>query len=73
MFRDDWVAVVPVRGEEARVAAELLALAQHPGHVRTQGNGLDFIVPPYLAELYTKPPAPPAPKRRRINKGEGEE
>ena len=69
-MRGDWVAVVPAKGQEERVARELLALAQHPGHVRTQGNGLDFIVPPYLAELYI---TPPAPKRRRTKKEEGEE
>lgn len=70
MFRDDWVTVVPPVGEHARVAAELLALATHPGHVRTAGSAAEFIVPPYLADAYTKPPAP---KRRAPKPKEGDE
>lgn len=70
MYRDDWVSVVPPAGERARVEAELLALAQHPGHVRTAGSASEFIVPPYLADAYTKPPAP---RRRAAKPKEGDE
>ena len=69
-MRSDWVTVVPGEDGLSATAAALLALAQHPGHVRTAGNGAEFIVPPYLADLYT---TPPAPKRRAAKKKEGDE
>lgn len=65
---DGWVHIMPERGEIASVAAELLALARTPLDVRTDGNGNEFVVPSYLAELYTAPA--PAPKRRRTKKDE---
>lgn len=65
---DGWVHVIPARGEIAATAAELLALARDPRDVRTDGNGSEFVVPPYLAELYNAPAA--APKRRRTKKDE---
>jgi hypothetical protein len=65
---DGWVHIMPARGEIASVAAELLALARTPLDVRTDGNGNEFVVPPYLAELYNAPAA--APKRRRTKKDE---
>lgn len=70
MLRDDWIVVEPgAQGLEA-LRAELTALADHPGHVRTAGGAYEFLVPPYLAERYT---TPPAPKRRRTKKEEGDE
>lgn len=68
-MRDDWVTVVPGAEGLPATAAALLALAQHPGHVRTAGSGNEFIVPPYLADLYTAP----APKKRAPKKKEGDE
>lgn len=69
MFRDDWVTIVP--GEEGLNALlrELQALADHPGHIRTAGGAGEFLVPPYLAARYM----PPAPRRRRAKKEEGDE
>lgn len=63
MFRDDWVTVTPAAGKHAETAAALLALARHPGDVRTAGSGAEFIVPPYLAEAYMPSAAPEQPKR----------
>jgi len=71
---DDWTTVVPDPGHVKTVARELLALAEVPTDVRTDGNGTEFRIPPYLAELYTAPAEPPAPKRaRRTKKEEGDE
>jgi len=70
-MNDDWTTVVPAPGEIKAVARELLALAASPADVRTDGNGTEFRIPPYLADLYT---APAAPKRRRApKKEEGDE
>lgn len=76
-MRDDWVTVVPDRDAIKAVARELLALARSPQDVRTDGNGSEFRIPPYLADLYTAPvpistPAP-EPKPRRRTKKEGDE
>lgn len=60
--------IVPAREEISVVATELLALARDPRDVRTDGTGDVFVVPSYLAELYTAPA--PAPKRRRTKKDE---
>lgn len=68
---DDWVHVIPAEGTVADVAKALLALAESPAHVRTDGNGSEFLVPPYLAELYMTPPKPPA--KRRSTKKDGDE
>lgn len=68
---DDWVSVAP--GTEttiADLARALLALARDPRDVRTDGNGSEFRVPPYLADLYNAPPKLPA---RRRTKKEGDE
>lgn len=70
MEEDDWITVVPGAGEAGAVARELLALASSPAHVRTDGNGSEFRIPPYLADLYS--PAP-APKKRAAKKKEGDE
>lgn len=61
---------MPSREEIAETASALLALARTPLDVRTDGNGNEFVVPQYLADLYT---APAAPKRRRTKKEEGTE
>lgn len=67
---DGWVHIMPSREEIAETASALLALARTPLDVRTDGNGNEFVVPQYLADLYT---APAAPKRRRTKKEEGTE
>jgi len=67
---DDWITVIPGPGEVAKVARALLALAASPAHVRTDGNGSEFRIPPYLADLYS--PAP-APRKRPAKKKEGDE
>jgi hypothetical protein len=69
-MRDDWIQVIPSPGDVKNVARELLLLATSPAHVRTDGNGSEFRVPPYLAELYNPPSAP---KRRAPRKKEGDE
>jgi hypothetical protein len=63
MSRADWVTVTPAAGRLAETAAELLALARHPGDVRTAGSGAEFIVPPYLAEAYMPSVQTEQPKR----------
>lgn len=55
-----WVTVIPGKGRVGEVARELLALADTPTHVRTDGNGSEFLVPPYLADRYLTPPPAPA-------------
>lgn len=67
-MEDDWTTIVPEPGRVRDVALELLALAKSPTDVRTDGNGSEFRIPPYLADLYTAPPKP----RRRIKKDEEE-
>lgn len=66
MSQADWITIHPGAQGAAAVARELLALAESPQHVATDGNGSEFRVPPYLADLYTAPPKP----RRRIKKDE---
>jgi hypothetical protein len=68
MILDSWVTIVPAPGDVKEVARALLALADSPADVRTQGTGNEFRVPPYLAERYTNPPRP-----RRRKKEEGED
>jgi len=67
---DDWVTVIPGEGQLVETIRQLLALAESPVHVRTDGNGSELRVPPYLADLYN---APPVPKRRPVKKKEGDE
>lgn len=66
----DWVTVIPAASDVKETARALLALAHDPQDVRTRGNGSEFLVAPYVADLYTSPP-----KRRRspAKKEEGEE
>jgi len=70
---DDWTTVCPDPGQVKAVARELLALARDPRDVRTDSNGNEFRIPPYLAELYMVPGKPPAPKRARRSKTEDDE
>lgn len=65
---DGWITVIPGIEGAPETARVLIALAEDPTHVRTGGNGSEFLVPPYLAELYTTPPKP----RRRSKKDEEE-
>ena len=67
---DGWVHVIPSREEVPDVARALLALARTPTDVRTDGSGDEFVVPPYLADLYNAPE--PAPKARRRTKKDEE-
>ena len=69
-MKDDWTTVVPAPGDIRATALALLKLAHTPSDVRTDGNGSEFRVPPYLAELYNKPPVR---KRAPRKTEEGEE
>lgn len=69
--------IIPSDGQAEQVARDLLSLARSPHDVQTNtDNGLTFVVPNYLAELYaesmqlvqpTEEPAP-QPKRGRARK-----
>jgi len=74
--------IVPGQGEAAQVAADLLSLARSPYDVQTNtDDGLAFVVPAYLAELYAEAVAmvapadetaePVAPRRRGRPRKEG--
>ncbi|MDF2711476.1 MAG: hypothetical protein K0R62_7128 [Nonomuraea muscovyensis] len=67
----DWTVVVPAAGDVKETARALLALADSPGDVRTDGNGSEFLVPPYLADRYTESLRPKP--RRRAKKDEEDE
>jgi len=64
----DWVVVMPGKGQAAEVARTLLGLADDPTHVRTDGNGSEFLVAPYVADRYTNATAPSPRPRRRAKK-----
>lgn len=66
----DWTTVIPAPGDVPATARALLALARDPGDVRTRRGGTEFLIPPYLADLYTKPPAP---RKRAAKQKEGDE
>ncbi|MEU7074730.1 hypothetical protein AB0B30_32515 [Streptomyces narbonensis] len=59
----DWTVVVPAPGEVRETAQALLALADSPTDVRTDGNGTEFLVPPYLADKFNES-LRPKPRRR---------
>jgi hypothetical protein len=59
----DWTVVVPAPGEVREIAQALLALADSPADVRTDGNGTEFLVPPYLADKFNES-LRPKPRRR---------
>jgi hypothetical protein len=70
---DDWLPVIPAPGTLKQVAKELLALAEDPSLVRTDGNGTEFLVPAALARQYLNNPEPvaaPKPRRSRAKKNE---
>lgn len=58
-----WTVVVPAPGEVRETAQALLALANSPADVRTDGNGTEFLVPPYLADKFNES-LRPKPRRR---------
>jgi hypothetical protein len=64
----DWVAVIPGKGQAAEVARVLLGLTDDPTHVRTDGNGSEFLVAPYVADRYNTASAPSPRPRRRAKK-----
>jgi hypothetical protein len=66
----DWATVVPPAAEVKATAQALLALADSPADVRTDGNGTEFLVPPYLADRYNESLRPKP--RRRAKKEEDE-
>ena len=73
----EWSVVIPGWGEIGAVARALLDLADDPTHVRTSGNGSEFLVPPYLADRYNQASPEPEPDtepvrrpRRRLKKQE---
>lgn len=66
---DEWVSVGPGQQGMDALRSELESLANHPSDVRTAGAADEFLIPPYLADLYN---TPLAPKRRRTKK-EGDE
>jgi hypothetical protein len=66
----DWATVVPPVAEVKATAQALLALADSPADVRTDGNGSEFLVPPYLADRYNESLRPKP--RRRAKKEEDE-
>lgn len=59
----DWAVVVPAPGEVRETAQALLALAESPADVKTDGNGTEFLVPPYLADKFNES-LRPKPRRR---------
>jgi hypothetical protein len=67
----DWTVVVPPTGDVKAVAQALLALANSPADVRTDGNGAEFLIPPYLADRYNESLRPKP--RRRAKKDEEDE
>lgn len=66
----DWIEIVPAKEEYKSVIRQLLDLADDPAHVRSQGPGLELLVPEYLADRFTKPKPKP---RKRAPKEEKEE
>lgn len=63
---EEWTTVVPPAGAVKETVRRLLALAEDPAHVRSQGTGDEFLIPPYLADLLNKP-------KRRPRKTSSEE
>lgn len=60
----DWVTVIPPRGQVKETARALLAVADHPGLVRTLGTGDEFLVHPDVADRFSTP----KPRRARAKK-----
>lgn len=51
----EWIEIIPAKDEYVSVIRQLLDLADDPSHVRTQGPGMELLVPEYLADKFTKP------------------
>lgn len=60
----DWVLILPAEGKFKETIRELLALADSPTDVRTQGN-TDLLVAPYVAAALDRPKSEPRPRSRR--------
>lgn len=65
----EWVPVIPASGELKETAQMLLAIADDPALVRTDGNGTSFLVPKWVADSFVTP-APPtiSPPRKRAQR-----
>ena len=70
---DDWLPVLPGKGQIKETAAALLAIAGDPKLVRTESNGTEFLVPAWVAERFTAPDTPPEPVKRRPRARKSEE
>lgn len=60
----NWITVVAPEGRLPETIRELLALADDPSHVRTQGNR-DLIVAPYVADRLNRPKRAPRKSTRK--------
>ena len=67
-MNSDWVHIIPGKEGPKITAALLLELADDTRHVRTDSNGDEFRVPPYLADRFNAPA--PVTRRRRTKKEE---
>lgn len=67
---EGWVPVVPGAGELKETAQLLLAIAQDPALVRTDGNGTSFLVPEWVAHSFVTPAEPPKKRAPRARKTE---
>jgi hypothetical protein len=65
MIGDDWVNVIPAKGEVKETARALLDIATDPGHVLTARGGSEFLVAPYVADAYN---TPKRPRKRPVKK-----
>jgi hypothetical protein len=65
-----WVIVVPARGDVADTARALLSVATSVHDVRSQRGGREFLVAPYVADLFGKSEEQPKrPRTRRSKEG----
>jgi len=62
MIGDDWVTVIPPRGQVKEIARALLDAATDPGHVLTARGGAEFLVAPYVADALNAPKRPRKPR-----------
>ena len=70
---EGWVPVIPGAGLLKETAQMLLAIAQDPALVRTDGNGTEFLVPSWVADSFAAPAKPPQKRAPRARKTESEE
>lgn len=66
----EWVPVIPGAGMLKETAQMLLAIAQDPALVRTDGNGTSFLVPQWVADSFTTPTPSPRKRASRARKSE---